>query len=72
MGFISRFFLGPGYEGGYESGEEYVRQGGKNADDNTIYSVYEDVGLESAEQFHEGWRDAEDDQRTFWNWLRGR
>ena len=69
MGILGRIILGPGYDSGYEAGEEYCKQGGTKADDSTINGVYEDEGSESADRFYDGWRDAEDNNRGFWSWL---
>jgi hypothetical protein len=73
MGFISRIFLGAAYEDGYDTAKEYNKQGGSSpASGDTIESVYQSVEQdECPERFYEGWRDCEDDQKTFWSRLKG-
>jgi hypothetical protein len=74
MGRISRFFLGDTYEVGYDTAKSWIKQGGSNpAPGDTIDSIYQSTeGSSTPERFYEGWRDAEDDQHTFWSWLTGK
>jgi DDE superfamily endonuclease len=66
--------LGNDYEDGYDSAKYYNKQGGSSpASGDTIESIYQSVEQnECPERFYEGWRDREDDERTFWSWLRGK
>jgi hypothetical protein len=71
MGLL-RFLVGPSYSNGEIASNEYHRQGGEpDASGETIESIARESGIEPDENFYAGWRDADENRKGFWQWVKG-
>lgn len=72
MGLWS-LLLGNSFVDGQQASDVYDHEsGGQAASDTTVYSIAYDTDQEEPDRFHEGWRDADDNRKSFWTWITGK
>ncbi len=64
-----RFLTGGSYGDGYEAASEWLEQGGSTgASENTMLTVWEDVGVDPREEFCAGWENREKEEGHGFLW----